>query len=225
MVRSGTATSLTAESAFLAQTNGFMDFKSASANTEDQRDFFRDILAGYQIRPSEAAILVEDESGYGSGIEKSANREKEPIRVFTFPRDIAHLRNAYREAVLASKSDPRTAPSIDFSLKDTDSGEDSIATFSPTQTPLSQNVVITQITSAIRRDGIRIVQMNATNVLDLLFLARVLRRECPDTRILTVNSDLLFVEAAREAPSPGLLAISTYPLSPTLSGPGTCNRA
>jgi hypothetical protein len=212
-VRSGSATS--AEGIKLLRNQPNVSFDSASANTKDQKDFFYDILSSYQIDHSEAAILVEDESGYGSGIETDATREakEKQVRVMTFPRDIAYLRNAYRDNLLASTTDPRAAPNVNFSLK-TESGEDSIPTFSLSQTPLEQNAVISQIASTIREEGIRIVQLNATNVLDQLFLARALRRECPDTRILTINADLLFIQATQEESLRGLLAISTYPLFP-----------
>jgi len=214
IVRSGTATSADAAESFRSQTASFADFAGAIANTRDQSAFFQDIRSQFGIPGDKTALLVEEESGYGRAVAQEAGGERASVRVFSFPRDIAHLRNAYRDAVASSKGDKGAAPtpSLDFSLKDTQSGEDSIATFSPAQTPLAQSAVLSRITSAIRDDGIQLVQINATNVLDLLFLARLLRHECPDARLMTANADLLFVEAARDDPLQGMLAISTYPM-------------
>jgi hypothetical protein len=132
--------------------------------------------------------------------------------LFIFPRDISHLRNAYHEAVQSGKSTGAPATDLDFSLKDVDSGKDSIPTFSKTQTPLSENGELNELMGGIRRQRIRVVELNAANVLDLLFLTRVLRAQCPDTRVLLSNPDLLFVQAAQTSPMSGILAFSSYPL-------------
>jgi hypothetical protein len=209
-VRSGTATSTDAIAAFKAQTGRQVDFASLTPGTREQEDFIRDVRDRLGIAADKAAVLVEDESGYGRAVADEGGR------VFRFPRDIAHLRNAWRDTVLNSKTDRKNtaAPSLEFSLKDADTGEDSIAVFSRTQTPPSQDAVLHQITSAIRAERIQLLQINATNVLDLLFLARLLRGECPNTRLLTANPDLLFIEGARDASLQGMLAVSAYPMIP-----------
>ncbi|MGI9073479.1 MAG: hypothetical protein ACR2JB_19710 [Bryobacteraceae bacterium] len=64
----------------------------------------------------------------------------------------------------------------------------------------------------IRRDRIRMVQLGATNVLDSLFLAKVLKQQCPDTRLLIAYPNLLFVQEAQTASLTGTLTLSSYPL-------------
>lgn len=206
-VRSGTATNAAAASAFQHWTGA--DFNDTTASSADQAEYFRRTLSDLNIDPNDAAVLTEDESGYGGAVQRLASGND--IRVFRFPRDIAHLRNAYREAVQSSKEKSPT-PDLEFSLKDTGIGEDSVPTFSPAHSPLSQNAVLNEIMGAIRRDRIRIVQISASNVFDILFLARVLKRQCPDTRLLVSNADLLFAEAAQTDRLTGILAMSTYPL-------------
>lgn len=212
VVRSGTATSYGAAEQFAKE----FDFRSATASTAEQDGFLGRILSDYRIDPAHAAILVEDESGYGRAV-KQAVKQGHPsqIRVFRFPRDISHLRNAYREVSSDSGGSGQAAtPDLQFSLKDAGTGKDTITMFSPAQTPVSQNGVLDQIAGAIRDEGIELAEINATNVLDVLFLTRFLRRACPDTRVITPYADLLFAEAARNDQLSGVLAISSYPIFP-----------
>jgi hypothetical protein len=181
--------------------------------TVEARPDFEKVLEALNIQRDDAAILLEDETGYAQSVKLLEDPHK--VRIIRFPRDISHLRNAYREVQQTSRSNAVPMPDLDFSLKDSDSGEDSIPIFSKTQSPLSQSAVLNEIASAIRRQRIRIVQIDATNVLDLLFLARVLKRQCPDTRLLISRPDLLFVEAAQTDALTGTLALSAYPLFTT----------
>jgi hypothetical protein len=186
------------------------DYYSASASSTEQFRGYLSAVAALKIPPYKAALLAEDETGFGDAIAGDATNDK--IRVFRYPRDISHLRNAYREVVQSAKSDKAPSPDINFSLKDINSGEDSVPVFSTAQTPLSQNAVLQEITRQIRRDGYQIVEVAATNVLDMVFLAQILRRQCPDTRVVISNADLLYAEAARTQALTGMLALSTYPL-------------
>ena len=208
-VQSGTTVSQGAAKAFGSRAGPEVKFHSATENFWDQSLHFREVLADLRIPAYRAAVLAEDESTFGVA---ASQESAVPVRVFHFPRDISHLRDAYRQALQASKSDNAPVPNLDFSLKDPSVGEDSVPTYSQTQTPLSQNSVINEITRTIRRYNIRIVEVSATNVLDLLFLAGVLRRQCPDTRVLIRIADLLFVQAEQTQPLDGTLFLTSYPL-------------
>lgn len=214
-VRSGTATN-TYDGSILQR---IADFRGTSTNTTDQSWYFRSTLADLGIDPADAALLVEDDSAYGNDTVVVARKNAEPrgtaqlkdIRVFRFPRDISHLRNAYQGAAAASKTNSSKTSDVEFSIKDPQTGEESTPIFSGSQSPLSQDGVINRITEAIQRDGIRLVEVNATNVLDMLFLANVLRRQCPDTRLLVTFPDVLLVEAAQTEPLAGTLVLTSYP--------------
>ena len=199
----------------------FVDFHSATADFSEEDRHFRDVLLELGIKKSQAAVLVEDESTFGKAAADSAVEYKQlpngkvsasRIRTFQYPRDISHLRDAYHQAQQTAKPEGAPAPGLDFSLKDPTVGEDSVPTFSQTQTPLSQNGVVNEIARAIRRFDIRIVEVYATNVLDALFLAAALRQQCPDTRILFQSADLLFVQAGQTEPLGGALFLASYPL-------------
>ena len=212
-VESGTAQSPSAIQAFRAATRPNVRFHSATQDVAAQYRHLQDLRRELRIPASRVAVLAEDESTFGdaaaSGQKPGAH---DSFQVFRFPREISHLRDAYHKAVQAAQPQTAPTPNPDFSLTDPNAGEDSIPTFSQTQTPLSQNGVINEITRAIARADIRIVFVSATNVLDELFLAGVLRRQCPDTRVVVEHADLLFVQAEQTQPLAGSLFLASYPL-------------
>ncbi len=219
VIRTGTATSDQDASALGHPPK--VDFRGANMDANDIAHYFDETLREMRIPSQDAAILLEDESAFASAVESSAKSPgqaespcaigRSPIRVLRFPREISHLRNAYRESK-GPNNDKVLPPDVDFTLKDRDLGEDSIPTFSTVQSPLSQNALLDGIMKAIRRDHIRVVQIVSTNVLDALFLSRVVREESPDTRIVMADAQLLLVEAARAEGLTGILAIASYPM-------------
>ncbi|HXF27779.1 MAG TPA: hypothetical protein VN610_10905, partial [Bryobacteraceae bacterium] len=215
-VRTGTATAYDGGMAFQKETDA--EFYGTNETQKEQQPRFCRVLDALHVSHKQAAFLVEDETGFSHTFSqpfaakretKSSPQDCGDIAVFRFPRDIANLRNAYREAVSAPQPANAPAPDVNFSLKDAESGEDSVPVFSAAQTPLLQYAAVAQITAAIRRERIRLLDLAATNVLDLMFLASVLRKQCPDTRLLIAFPDLLFVQEAASVPLTGTLALST----------------
>ncbi len=209
IVRSGTATSSADARALISDG---INFRGATENSTTQTKQLCDAISDMNVDPDNVAIISEDETDFGDIFSDAPMCTEIKLKVFRFPRDISHLRNAFREATGRSQDGKAPLPYLDFSLKNSDAGEDSVPTFSGAQTPLVQDAVVNQIAQAIRRDGVRVVEIAATNVLDVLFLARVLRRDCPNTRLLIPYADLLFVEAAQAGSLTGVLALSTYPM-------------
>jgi hypothetical protein len=211
-VESGTAQSLSNIEAFRNAAGRDVQFNSATQDLAAQYRHLEDLRRELRIPVSQVAVLVEDESTFGDVAASGASSGTDHFRVFRFPREISHLRDAYHKAVQGSKTETAPTADPDFTLTDPNAGEDSIPTYSQTQTPLSQNGVINEITRTIERAGIRVVYVSATNVLDVLFLAGVLRRQCPDTRLVVQNADLLFVQAEQTQPLAGSLFLASYPL-------------
>lgn len=173
-----------------------------------------------RVPDNQVAELVEDETGF-SYIDTRLHRHIESNTetvTYRYPRDIAQLRNTYNDSAFfsspASETDTSAKPTVDFSLKDTQAGEDAFPTFSTSHTPLSQNAQLAQIAHYLSRRSIRLLSLSATNVFDELFLANVLARDCPDTRIVLPAADLLFVQDAARGSLSGLMAISPFPLFP-----------
>jgi hypothetical protein len=210
--------------------------------TSSFRAEFKQLVNKLHLVDSQVAEIVETETGFaavsqsddspgngsqgkdskGKGLqdkdprgEDSADRNE--YRIIRYPRDIAQLRNIYNDAAFASSAgqmDTASPPPVDFSLKDTQAGEDEFPTFSTSHTPISQNAVLEQIAQRIKQNHIRLVSLSASNVFDTLFLANFLARNCADTRVVLPSADLLFVEDAASGGLSGLMALSRFPLLP-----------
>jgi len=144
--------------------------------------------------------------------EDPAAEKTSAIRTYVFPRDIAHVRNAYQEATAQVQLPNASQPTIAFSLRDPNSGEDSIPEFSDAQSPLAQDAVIASIAEDMRRRRTRFVYIAATNVLDTMFLARFFRLEYPDIRVASTDPGILFIPAAAKGSLSGTMFLSTYPM-------------
>jgi len=196
-------------------------FHGGIVDTRDYQDVFCEVLKQYGFGLDEAALLKEDETGYSNAFEPPSPAQREGRqacnpRTYVFSRDIAHLRNAYQEATGPAARDPYASqsPSISFSIRDPNSGEDSIPIFSTLQTPLTQDAIVDSIMEDFRRRNTRVVFIAAANVLDTLFLMRAIRRESPDTRVLIENPNVLLVPAAARDGLSGAVMLSSYPMFP-----------
>src|SRR5262245_19210551 len=172
-----------------------LDFSSVIASSKDYQAVFGNLLSQYHIH--NAAYWVEDESGFGASFKnilyeernqkrgRVAEKREEEVPIYTFPREISHLRNAYQEATQTILRSVRNAlPRLDLSLKDPSHGEDSIPVFSETHTPVAQSAAISTVTEEFRREGIQIVFIGASNTLDSLLLARFVHNESPNTKVV-----------------------------------------
>ena len=226
VVRGGTTTSATRAASFTKSTG--IQFASGLQNSSTYSWAFCDLLRQHGIPPRDAAYLTEDETAFG--VSRTTREPTESgdsrttlaptglicpaVPVYHYSRDVAHLRNAYREETgqtLPVRGMPLQGPA--FTLQDPTTGEDSIPSYSHEQTPQSQNAVIDQLASEFRRRGIRLVNLVATNVLDELFLTRVIRQRSPDTRVLVPDADVMFIAATSSSSLAGTLFLSTYPIT------------
>ncbi len=167
------------------------------------------------------AELIEDQSGFSfqpphPGKHQPEEESPDNIIRYRYPRNIAQLRNSYSDVAFSNgqKQDESTAPAVEFSLKDTQSGEDTFPIFSTNHTPVSQNAILEQIVTNLNHRHVRVVSLTSTNVFDTIFLAKVIARYCPDTRIVLSGADLLFVEEANTGSLTGVMAISPFPNFP-----------
>ena len=135
---------------------------------------------------------------------------------FTFPRDIARLRNAYHEDSLAAPASGAvragTPEGVPLSLKDPNTGHDNVPSFSHEHTPTSQESVLQNLAAALRNNEVQYVGIVATDPLDAFFLERFLTNDSPGIRLFQLDSDLLFVHTPESLPLTGSLSITTYPL-------------
>jgi len=174
-------------------------------------------------RPHEVAFLSEDETAFGylaSTLKLPDQADNEKELWLRFPRQIARLRNAYQDADAASQERPESSvvEGVRLTLKNrSDSSpvqldKDTVEDFSEQQTPASQQAALAGISADLRRERADYIAIFATDVLDSLFLSRYMRLSFPDNRVLTFDSDLLFVREGETAPFTGILSVTNYPL-------------
>jgi len=178
---------------------------------------FLQIVRQLGIPRQRAAQIMEDETGFSfvnwaaTNHQPSQPRDERPI-IYRYSRDIAQLRNQYNDAAFSpSRQEQSAGPPVELSLKDSALGEDSFPTFSPSHTPISQYAALEQVADHLRRSHVRVVSLSATNIFDTLFLAKILARDCPDTRIVVPGADLLFLQEAAGGELSGVMAISPFP--------------
>ncbi|HEY1677362.1 MAG TPA: hypothetical protein VGG04_06645 [Candidatus Sulfotelmatobacter sp.] len=134
-----------------------------------------------------------------------------------FPREIAQLRSAYEQNIKqqpAANSENYVPPQtrLPLSLGVTGNDDDSVPPFATLQTPLSQDAIMQAIVSTLRNEHAKVVVIRASDPLDLVFLARYLRQNYPQARLVTSGADLLMVYDVADPRFHGILAVTSYPL-------------
>ncbi|HEY7389546.1 MAG TPA: hypothetical protein VH640_13615, partial [Bryobacteraceae bacterium] len=214
LIRTGSATVPEAWKLLDDDTHSF----AATVRDDDQANdaLFQHLSGtGEWKKVGRVAILSESGTLYGA---HASNPEHRVDLNLIFPRGISWLRNAYQDLPAVPTSGlpagvaPPIAPLLPFALSEPTFGDDKTPSLSATQTPLSQEAALLSISDTLRRERVRFVVITSTDPLDNLFLIRFLRTHCPDLRIITFESDLLYVRAATEYPATGVVLVTTYPL-------------
>jgi hypothetical protein len=199
------------------------------------------LIAGQGYRPDEVAVLSEDETAYGNAKERSyksepdaessdatpclqgdpnscaRDRSADVVHLY-FPRDIAQLRSAYQRDLQeqSSAGSGKTLPrsTLQLNLEDTGNDDDSVPVYSHGQTPLSQEAVMMEIVTNLRKHRVNFIVLEATNPLDALFLIRYLRAAYSEGRIVSIDTDLLLPREVNDSSLHGVMEISSYSLIP-----------
>ena len=101
---------------------------------------------------------------------------------------------------------------VQWSVRSDREGTDRPRTFQGPQATVVQERQLDALVQAIQHHKIRAAAINATDILDTVFLTLLLHRQCPDVRLFTMDSDLLFTYASASLSFNGLLMVSPYPL-------------
>jgi hypothetical protein len=187
-------------------------FEATIENDSLTRDLFLDWLGTRGIGRGQVALLSEAGTAFGAAFRAG---DADPMLKVEFPYQISRLRNAYEKdpelrAIWMDTSAQAKDNKLEWSLKSEKDGTDGVPAFQGPQVTLLQERQLEQITHAIRRRGIRAAAINATDVLDTVFLTLLLRRRCPDVRVFTLDSDLLFTYASGALSFNGMLMVSPY---------------
>ena len=190
-------------------------------------------LSNRHYATREIAILSEDETAYGSSGKReeeesqqedcdsdtsAARRDQRCVLKLYFPREVSQFRAAYQDSLSSpAPGDVRTPPRdtlpSNFSVPGSD--DDTAASYSSKQMPLSQESVLLEIVSEIQRHRVKFIIVRATNPMDTLFLSRFLRKAYPQGRVVTIGADMLLRREAEDPLLHGVLALTTYSLAPS----------
>jgi|GEM_PF-2156929 len=151
----------------------------------------------------------------GCGVKKWGT---EDLLNISFPRGISQFRTAYARQTGLSNPDHAAGQGhavLPLDLEATGSGDDTIPPYAHVQFPLSQEAVMLGIISRLHQHHPRLIIIRSSDPVDQLFLARYLRQNFPQGRIVVSSPDLLF---SREDDGllHGVLGLSSYPLVPDL---------
>jgi hypothetical protein len=212
------------------QTGNFPGLSAANyISMNESSDAVQEMLVNYfssqqHLTPEEIAFVSEDQTPFGNLLSSmlhprnSTGRRERPL-LFHYPREISQLRNAYeKNSIFSRQSAQQTAAQnqqdLTLSLEDRHEEEDSVPSFSNTQSPVSEESVLSEMTRVMDRQRIRVAVINGTDVLDVIFVAQYLERNVPNVRVVLLNTDLLFERAPDVAKFRGMLLANTYPLIP-----------
>ncbi|MGA9673282.1 MAG: hypothetical protein WBQ94_29090 [Terracidiphilus sp.] len=208
-----------------------LSYVSFSENLKfEERDLLLSLVcSGYRL--NQIAELSEDGTVYGyqgshsdskgrdipQDIERATCPEGKSVNddapiILRFPRNISLLRNAHPDG--EQQDNPRKSsptPFLHLSLKDFGTN-DSTPQYSPDQTPLSQEAQLMSISRLLGRARVQFILIQASNVLDELYLAQFLHRACPEARIVFIGGDLLFGRETENVPYVGTVTFSAYSL-------------
>ncbi len=87
--------------------------------------------------------------------------------------------------------------------------------FTPATSAALDELELTQVLTTIARRPYQAVGVFATDPFDVVFLARQVRRYCPNVRLFTSCADLLLSRPGENIDLRGMLVASTYPLYPS----------
>jgi len=179
----------------------------------------------------EVAILSEGDTVYGQLL--SSRRPASPasspqpaegnlqpvmpkVLRFAFPLHIADLERAAKESEqsAADSSNPGLSfghRDLPLATEESGSAGDVIPLFSSAQTN-AMEVALWELLETIHERRIPYSIIGATDVHDIDYLAKQLQNCCAESRIVTLNSDLLFLHSEVNPDLAGAIVASTYPL-------------
>lgn len=159
------------------------------------------------------ALLVEGGSGYGSAVAggygtNSTNEAERRIITIPFPGQINQIRidQANQDG---SAGQGRTSIPLDPSLGRM---SDHIPSLSPRMTVATDSLILADILGTISTEEVRYVGIVATDILDVMFLTKLIRDNCPDVQIFLVGNDLRYTDPRFTLDFRGTVIASSYPL-------------
>ncbi len=76
----------------------------------------------------------------------------------------------------------------------------------------TDNLILSNILATIAHEDIRYVGIVATDILDVIYLTRLIRENAPDVQIILVGNDLRYTDPQFSLDFRGTVIVSSYPL-------------
>ena len=180
-----------------------------------------DTVYGNQ-KSSESSPIVEkadstNDSACGWRTDDPKNADERSIVHLHFPREISFFRSAYQKELVAQAQNTAKIPNGKSSLPlETDeetNDDDAVAPFARGQMTQSQEALMLGIVSELQKHHTKFTILLATNPVDEVFLARYLRSNYPQGRIVVTSPDLLLLNQD-DSLLYGVLGLNDYSLIP-----------
>ncbi|MBL8230860.1 MAG: hypothetical protein JNL98_20365 [Bryobacterales bacterium] len=212
-IMSGTATNPDAIARFRTH---FPRFETVIRDDGAALGALKAYLSRHTLTTTTLAILTESGTAYGQQFRAQRTRNGK-LRTLSvqFPREISAIRNAYQEDSSLSGGRAQASPEdivLRLQLRDPHRGGDTVPLLGGLASAVTQESVLIHIAATLREERADYVAIAATSVLDVLFLARFVRKICPDTRLVFLENDALFVRPPDSSSFIGSLAVSSYSL-------------
>jgi hypothetical protein len=193
-------------------------FESAVHMDRQMLEIIEGRLDNMGIPPSQVALLVEDNTAWGSAVVgerdnkagRCKNQEKGLFACalrLSFPMHISRL--AARADSAASGDG---APTL--ALAEPHEPSDRLPTFTPALTENSKRLALESVLSTLVREQILAVGILATDKRDFVFLAREVIRATPNVQLFTTEPHILFLHPEYRSFVRGTLVASSYSLYP-----------
>jgi hypothetical protein len=207
-----------------------LDYLSGARRSEKSDSGWLARIPGRMARPArylpeEIAVMVESNSGLAQALVQRERDKGKPATQdgsapieFLFPLQVGGLRKAYEKAGLGDdKSASSSSAPLKLQIPASEGGapRDLPRTFTPATSAALDELELTQVLTTIARRPYQAVGIFATDPFDVVFLARQVRRFCPNVRLFTSNADLLLARPGNKVDLRGMIVASTYPLYPS----------
>lgn len=232
-VYSGTVTDARSMRRFESEIPPAGRFASFQENDDRTLQLFLDFACNRGFERDAISVLSEDETVYGSQqfsqneparskVTSCTNRwirqDPKDVLHLHFPREISSFRSAYQKESAgqppASSSSAKSTLPLD--LGETGNDDDSVPPFGQAQTPASQEAVMLGLVSELQKHHIKFTVLYASDPVDQVFLARYLRTNYPQGRVVVTAPDLLLGKQSDTLLN-GVLGVGSYALLPGLS--------
>ncbi|MGI8978561.1 MAG: hypothetical protein ACR2FY_05010 [Pirellulaceae bacterium] len=160
---------------------------------------------------------IENEN---SKSEDSQTNDASPPEVieFSFPANISKVRAGYAESRRRERSGQASlgpeSSRLPIPFEDASTARDVPPMQTPKVTAPTAELILAQILTRIRNEGIKYVGISSSDPRDAIFLTELIQEQCPDAQIMLVSSDVLFLHSEYRSIMHGTLVCSTYPLHP-----------